>query len=156
MKNYTKTIIKVLAFTAAAFFTFVSCSDKNEEVWDKLPDPIVKFIEQYWPGAYASSYDVDDGEYQVRIANGPELDFDMNYNWTDIDGQGMPLPQVLLYDQLPTPLYEYLESGQLTDQVFEMERNNRNYKLELLNQELIYTIATQTVTSVPTTPASPR
>lgn len=134
--------------------SLASCSDDDDKVWTELPDPIAGFIDEYWPGSFARSYSRDDDGYDVQIANGPKLEFDLSYQWTEIDGKGLPLPGQLLFDQLPEPLYDYLESGQYLNQVFEIERNARYYQVELLNQELTYTISTGTIRSSATTPTS--
>lgn len=142
----------LIALTAVLLgLSLGACSDDDDDkVWTELPDPIAMFIDEYWPGSFARSYSRDDDEYKVQIANGPELEFDLNYQWTDIDGNGLPLPQQLLYDQLPETLYDYLQSGSYLNQVFEIERDARQYKVELLNQEVIYIISTGTIRTIAT------
>ncbi len=71
----------------------------------------------------------------------PGLTFGENYGWTAIDGYGMPLPQVMLFDQLPPRLYAYLQdSQQQLDSVFGMERDSKRYVLTLLDSTLTYDI----------------
>ena len=136
----------VLAALFAAW-GLAACDDDAAKVWNELPDPIAKFIDEYWPGSFARSYTHDDDGYTVQIANGPQIVFDTGYQWTGIDGKGLPLPQQLLFDQLPAALYDYLESGEYLNQVFGVGRDARQYTVELLDQELVYTIATGTVRS---------
>lgn len=130
---------KIITFLALAS-VMLACSD-NEE-YDKVPDPIIAFITQYWPNPIIEAYSHPSAnKYEVDIKNGPSLDFDGDYSWTEVDGEGLPLPQVFLYDQLPQPLYEYLEAGEYLNQVFEVERNSKTYTLDLLNIDLSYEIA---------------
>lgn len=128
------------------------CHD-HEEVWNEIPQPIVNFIETYWPGTYAQDYYSDsDGRHVVRIAYGPGLVFSADYGWISVDGYGEPMPEQFLFDCMPQDLYRYLKETQLTDQVFEASRDARTYELTLLNEDIIYTIADGSVHTVPTTP----
>ena len=137
--------MKKLALIFLLTATLWSCS--SNEGYDELPAPIVTFITKYWPNPVIETYSHPSAdEYVVDIKDGPKLEFDENYSWTDVDGVGMPLPQVFLFDQLPGALYEYLEAGSYTNQVFEVERNARTYELELLNIDLTYDIATGKIT----------
>lgn len=58
----------------------------------------------------------------------------------------MPLPQVLLFDQLPPALYKYLEETENLGNVFSLERNRSTYTVVLLDETLSYDIATQQIT----------
>lgn len=121
-----------------------ACS--SNEDYDEVPSPIIMFITQYWPNPIIENYShPSSGEYDVDVKGGPSFEFDSNYSWTEVDGNGMPLPQVFLYDQLPQTLYDYLEGGSYLDQVFEVERNSKTYSLDLLNIDLTYDIATATI-----------
>lgn len=118
----------------------------NDDDFDALPRDISSFVCQYWPNPSIESYTHPKAdEYVVILRDGPELNFDAAYQWTEIDGCGLPLPQVLLYDQLPEKLYDYLEATQQTNAVFELERTARIYKVELLDTELTYDIKSQTI-----------
>lgn len=68
--------------------------------------------------------------------------FDSSYSWTTIDGEGATLPQVLLFDELPPALYEYLESTENLTSVYRLDRNSRQYDVGLFDTALTYTIAT--------------
>ena len=121
-----------------------SCS--NNENYDEVPQSIIEFITQYWPSPIIENYThPNDNEYNVTIKNGPSIEFDGDYSWTEADGNGLELPQVFLYDQLPSKLYEYLESMEYLNEVFKVERTPRTYTLELLNTEIYYDIATGAV-----------
>lgn len=151
-----KTRISYIIGLLLAFSALSACSD-HAEVWDQIPQPIVNFIETYWPGTYAQSYNQNrDGTITVRIAYGPGLTFTSDYGWQSVDGYGEPLPEQFVYDCMPQDLYRYLEETEMTDQVFSVERNARTYELVLLNQDLTYTIADGSIQSTPTTPTSPK
>lgn len=127
-----------------------ACSNNDDNYYNEVPQPIITFITQYWPNPVIREYSHPSSNvYEIEIKNGPSLDFDGNFAWTEIDGNGMPLLRELLYDQLPTELYQYLESGSYLEQVFEVDRNARTYNVDLLNVDLVYDIATGVIRETP-------
>lgn len=122
---------------------FGACSSN---VWDEVPSPITSFVEQYYPGSGLSSYNQTDNGYQVKIANGATLSFDSDYFWTSIDGNGVRLPEVLVYNQLPPALFNYLQSVEQQNSVYRMSRDAHFYKLTMENTVITYDIATGKVT----------
>lgn len=121
-------------------------SCKDNEPWDQLPDPITQFINQYFPNSGIEGFSDSPTTYHIRISDGPGLTFDKDCQWEAINGYGMPLPQVLLFDQLPPALYKYLEETEDLNQVFSIERNARTYTVVLLDSTLYYDIHTQQIT----------
>lgn len=122
----------------------LSCS-KNE-AYDEVPETIIMFITHYWPNPVIETYShPSENRYEIIVKNGPTLDFDGDYSWTDIDGNGMPLPEVLLFNELPQKLYDYLEGGEYLNQVFEMERDSNGYKVTLLNVDVSYDIKSEVI-----------
>ncbi len=74
----------------------------------------------------------------MNIKNGATLTFDSENNWINISGNGVTLPEMLLYDQLPGPLYTYLEEIEEVGGVFAAGRTNEEYTLNLLDSEVTY------------------
>lgn len=68
--------------------------------------------------------------------------FDSSYAWSSIDGEGATLPQVLLFDELPPALYQYLEETESLNSVYRLDRDARQYEVGLFDSALTYTIAT--------------
>ncbi len=134
----------ILLFIAVVALIVSSCHNDSE--YDLLPPGAADFITQYWPDPYIESVTKPSkDETQVVVKNGPTITFGIDNEWTEIDGNGMPLPQVLLFDRLPSPLYDYLESGEYLNQVFEIERDPRRYEVEILNGDITYDIATHRI-----------
>lgn len=121
-----------------------SCS--HSDLWDELPAKITSFINQYYPNSELQSVSDSGGKYHVRINNGPGMTFDQDQEWLAVDGYGMPLPQVLLFDQLPPIVYNYLqETGQLNS-VFSISRDHGHYTIALLDSNLYYDVDTGQLT----------
>ncbi len=127
-----------------AILVLGSCN--NDTVWDDIPYPITKFISQYFPGQDASSFTSNDEIYHVKLKNGPGMTFNSKFNWTDINGYGERLPQVLLFDQLPPALYEYLQTGELQSDAISIERTTKQYIVVLIDTTVYFDIQTSKIT----------
>ncbi|MDE7458827.1 MAG: hypothetical protein K2M77_08165 [Muribaculaceae bacterium] len=133
-----------LAVTAIIMAIFAACSDS--EPWDELPEKISNFVTQYFPNTGLDSFSESTTTYHVRMSNGPGMTFNKDCEWEAINGYGMPLPQVLLFDQLPPALYKYLEETENLNSVFSLERDSSTYTVVLLDTTLTYDIQTQEIT----------
>ena len=140
-----------MIFLGMALAITTGCS--GSDLYDDLPSEIASFVTEYFPNPDINSYTKTTDSYYVRIYNGPGLTFDTDYHWTEINGYGMPLPQVLLFDQLPPALYDYIQSAEWLDSVFAISRDSKEYIVVLLKSSLRYDIATATITTI-ATPAS--
>lgn len=119
----------------------------SNDAWDDLPGDISDFITEYFPGSNVKSYtNAADGGHKVTIANGATLIFNKNNRWIEIDGEGVKLPEVLIYDQLPPALYDYLQSTEQQKSVFAMCRDKHFYKLTMLDTVITYNIDTGGIT----------
>lgn len=137
-----KLIIGIIIVLTALF---TACSD---EQYDSMPRSIQSFITQYWPNTAVEScdYNKTSDSWTIILKNGPTVSFDSAMSWTSVNGNGMPLPSDLLYDRLPPKLYDYLQSGSYTGQVFQISRDNLKYTVELLNSEIYYDIDSAEIT----------
>lgn len=133
--------IMAMAITAALLCTLPSACD-HSDLWNEVPGEISNFLNEYFPNSELVSVTHNSAGYHIRIDNGPGLAFDTEYKWVDINGYGMPLPQVLLFDQLPPRLYDYLQETQQLNAVFSMSRDGTQYTLTLLSSTLTFDTAT--------------
>lgn len=136
-----------LHYILLGMLLFVSgCS--GADFWDSMPAGIKSFIDLYYPNSEINSYAKGKDSYSVRLANGPGFEFNGDQHWTYINGYGLPLKQILVYDQTPGPLYDYLETIGAAAGVFTLARDEREYRLNLLQDSLVYTISTEQVRTV--------
>lgn len=135
----------IMATIVAVTLFFTAChSDDND--FNQLPQPIAEFVSTYYPGVGVESYSHSADTYHVRVSSGPGMTFGADYAWEAIDGYGMPLPQVMLFDQLPPKLYAYLQDSEQLNSVFSMSRDSKTYTLTLLQSSLYYDIASGEIT----------
>ncbi|MDE6134636.1 MAG: hypothetical protein K2F79_03580 [Muribaculaceae bacterium] len=121
-------------------------SCKDSDLWDDVPGPAAEFINRYYPFSQLSSVTHNASSYHVRIKDGPGITFDSDYAWTAVDGYGMPLPQVLLFDQLPPKMYMYIQETEQLNAVFAITRDPDVYTASLLDDTLTYRIKDESLT----------
>jgi hypothetical protein len=138
------------AISIAILSIATACNDTN--YYDDLPQEIAEFISQYYPNTGVESYSDTDNKYVLKLKDGPGMTFNSSYNWTNINGYGSVLPQVLLFDQTPPALYQYLQATDCLDGVYDMSRDTANYYLTLLSSSITYNISSEQITGHDTSP----
>lgn len=134
-----KSMKKTFLLFILSLVALASCHGSDN--FNLLPEPVSKFITCYWPDPDVESVKwISDDKLVVILNGGPTLTFNGKNEWTSIDGNGMPLLEMLLFDRLPQPLYDYILSGSYINQVFSIARTPRQYTVELLDSTLIYDI----------------
>lgn len=118
----------------------------SSTAWDEMPRPVADFTARYFPGQAVKSYDETGNGCRVTIRNGASIDFDKNYLWTVIDGNGNRLPQMLIYDQMPPALFQYLSETHADRDVYKVERTADTYIVTLADTYLTYDVSTARVT----------
>jgi len=120
--------------------TLLAIGSCGDDAWSELPGSVFEFVERYYPSTEVESYhqDKNTGVQTVKIKNGATLTFNSENNWININGNGVTLPGMLLYDQLPGPLYSYLKEIEEVGGVFAAERTSEEYILNLLDSEVTY------------------
>lgn len=130
-----------------ALLCLVAPSCSHDDVWNEVPAAVETFLNRYFPNSELESVTHTDAGLRVRIKNGPGLTFDAAGEWTVIAGYGEILPQVLLFDDLPPALYNYLEEAEVLDSVYSLERNSKTYIVGLSNTSVVYDISTGRISS---------
>lgn len=127
---------------ACLIMTIVAAACHGNEIYDEMPQDIQMFISRYFPNSEVQSFTHSASSYYVRIDDGPGMTFDQDYKWTSLNGYGLPLPQMFLFDQLPEKVYDYLQETSQLNSVFEVERTAKEYSLKLMHTTITYDIAT--------------
>ena len=137
-----KHILKYIWVILAVILT--NCSNGN--LYDEMPSEIQTFISQYFPNAPLESFTSSDNTYTVTLKSSATLTFDSDCKWIKLNGNGSTLPQVLLFDDFPPALYEYLQETENTNNVYVAARNPKIYTVELHDYTITYDIATGEIT----------
>lgn len=103
---------KLLAFFPILLGVWMlsSCDDEKKIDFGDLPSEARSFIENYFPSADILSIvqEKEDGrkEYQVKLSNGTDMEFDEDGGWTNIECYFSPLPTGILPANVITKVEE--------------------------------------------------
>ena len=117
----------------------------GNNAWDELPTSISRFVTWYFPEGEIESYSTSSQGSTVQIRNGATLKFNNEYEWTEINGNGVPLPDMFLSNQLPEPLYTYIEEMEQQRDVMLLKRTPQVITVEFRDSEIDYDRSTQTI-----------
>lgn len=126
-----------------AVITLQSCAN---DAWEDVPSTAYDFCMEYWPEYAIQTYGNIDGVQVVVIKGAATVYFDQASQWIKIDGNGGTLPPMLMWDQLPGPLYTYLEEIEAVRAVYVLARNATSYDVTLSNQTISYNVNTGEIT----------
>lgn len=103
---------KLLAFLPILLGVWMlsSCDDEKKIDFGDLPSEARSFIENYFPSADILSIvqEKEDGrkEYQVKLSDGTDMEFDEDGEWTNIECYFSPLPTGILSANVITKVEE--------------------------------------------------
>lgn len=103
---------KLLAFLPILLGVWMlsSCDDEKKIDFGDLPSEARSFIENYFPSADILSIvqEKEDGrkEYQVKLSDGTDMEFDEDGEWTNIECYFIPLPTGILPANVITKVEE--------------------------------------------------
>ena len=100
---------------------------------DQLPEAAKKFVEATFPGHTISYATVDmdflSKNYEVRLDNGVEIDFDNGGTWDKVDCKFSAVPA----DLVPATITEYVKTHFPGTQIVKIDKERRGYEVELSN-----------------------
>ena len=100
---------------------------------EQLPAAAMAFIQENFPGEGVTfaKIDFDNGrkQYEVRLNNGTELEFDKKGNWDKVDCQFNAVPSHLV----PTVIANYVNTTYPNTMVVKIDKERYGFKIELSN-----------------------
>lgn len=100
-----------------------------------LPEKAQTFLSTYFSGdAVASQKKDDDGEYEVILTSGIEIDFNSQGAWLNVDGkfengQYKALPEAFLTTELPATLLTFVTANYPDKEIIEVDKEFKNNTL---------------------------
>lgn len=125
---------------AITLLSLAAAACTNDDAVNELPQPVYSFVNTYWPGVAIESYDNANGVQTVRIKDSATVYFNESDSWIRINGNGVPLPQILIYDQVPAELYTNLASVGVESDIYQIERTGTEYILDFENNTMTYNL----------------
>ena len=107
-----------------------------------LPQKSRAFINSTFPGVQIWKVERDGGKFEVKLSNGVDIDFYMNGDWKDIDGEWVTIP----FSVLPATVANTVKQTYPQASIIKVEKEWGNYKIKLNNfMELYITASGQLV-----------
>lgn len=125
----------------------ISFSQKGDLISDnpnekRLPSATKAFIKKHYPESQiVSIVDDVDGDFEVRLDNKTELDFDRKGVWFQLDSKKKPFPNSII-EILPKEMIKYISKNYPEQFIKEVEKKSYGYRVTLNkpnNVELCFT-----------------
>lgn len=130
-----KTLRNLTLILACLFGTVLAVQADNEKPIsvNQLPKAAQQTVSKHFSGLKVALAKVESGllekSYDVVFTNGDHLEFDRNGGWTEISSKTRGVPSALI----PTGISTYLKSNYPGQKVVQIERDRREYEVELAN-----------------------
>lgn len=128
-----KKLMMVVIFLTGALFTFSATKSSEKPIpFEKLPKMAQEFIHTHFKGVNVVKCEVESPwtQFDVRMANGYDLEFDRSGNWTEIENEKGGISSSIL-SVLPQRTYSYLQSNYSGISVEKIERKKKGFKVTL-------------------------
>ncbi|MCP9612732.1 PepSY-like domain-containing protein [Coprobacter tertius] len=108
-------------------------TDNDRIPYDKLPTAARTFIEKTFPGVNAVKCEKEKGwtQYDVRLSNGVEIEFDRAGNWLEIESNNGPFTMMML-NLLPSKAVNYINTNFNGQGVKKVERKRNGYEVKVM------------------------
>ena len=127
-KVFLSSIIAIAAFVFA-----YSCSAKDTIVKVKdLPQTIQSFLAAHFSNTGVAVAIKDGNEFEIRMNNGWEIEFDNKGQWENIDCKRDKVPSSVI-SLIPETIASYLRSNFDKAYVTEISKGHSGYDIELSN-----------------------
>ncbi|WP_297191865.1 PepSY-like domain-containing protein [uncultured Campylobacter sp.] len=102
-----------------------------------LPAKIHNFVKQHFKGANIMFAERDMTSFDIDLSDGTKIEFNINGDWTDIDGRYKAIPTTFL----PNAVVSKVKAAQPNAQIMEVDRTINGYKFKFNNMMEVYTDA---------------
>lgn len=139
MKKNLLTLIGL--FLTSVLWVSCSKSDSDKVIpFSDLPPVAQTFLGTHFPSVNASKVEKDDDAdsngaiYEVKLANGTEIDFDAEGNWVSIDSGKNALPDAILAENANlSNALRYIRNGLPDTKITEIKKTKNGFEIELDN-----------------------
>lgn len=131
-----KKLMMLMVFLASAVLTFSATKGSEKPIpFEKLPKMAQEFIHTHFKGVKVVKCEVESPwtQFDVRMANGYELEFDRAGNWIEVQKEKGSISLSIL-GILPQRSYSYLQSNYSGVSVEKIERQKKGFKVSLNTQ----------------------
>ncbi|MBO4581737.1 MAG: PepSY-like domain-containing protein [Bacteroidales bacterium] len=120
---------KVLILTLSLItLSAVACHDRPV-TFNDLPQKAQQFINTHFKNIGVLSAKFDDGNYEVILKNGTEIEFSRQGEWKDVDCHTTAVPSAII----PAAIRDYVKAQFPDNIIVKIERDYNGYDIELDN-----------------------
>lgn len=103
--------------------------------FSQLPEKAQQFVNKHFDGVKVLSVQMDDNEYEVKLADGTEIDFYRDGDWKSVDCGKKAVP----YTIVPEPIKTYVLTKYPKNIIVSISYEHGQYEAELDNDiELMF------------------
>ena len=124
-------ISSIIAMTACIFSCSCTAEDLLVNVND-LPQTIQSFLASHFPNTKATTAIKDGNEYEIRMENGWEMEFDNEGQWEKVDCKLDEVPASVIA-LIPEKIISYIRSNFEKAYITEISKDRSGYDVELSN-----------------------
>lgn len=112
------------------FFTLTAMANNDYPVsFNNLPQKAQQFINQHFKDVGFLSAKQDDGNYEVTLKNGTEIEFTSQGDWKDVDCHNTAVPAAIV----PAGITKYVKAQFPNNIITKIEKKYNGYEIELNN-----------------------
>jgi hypothetical protein len=133
---------RIIAITAFLFaFAFAAQADERQINIGHMPRVALDFLKTYFADSLVTSANIErdvlDTDYEVKLVDGTEIDFDGRGEWTEITNRRSGVAATML----PLKITEYVKANYPDAHYIKIERGSRKYEVKLTNGlELLFSL----------------
>jgi hypothetical protein len=101
----------------------------------KDPTPAIQqFVSTYFPKATILLTQRDDGEYEVRLSDGTEIEFTRKGEWKNIDCKHSNIYTSVPAELIPVEIANYVKASFPNENIIKIDKDRRDWEIELSNR----------------------
>ena len=101
----------------------------------KDPTPaITEFVKTYFPKANVLLVKPEWDEYEVRLSDGTQLEFNRSYEWKKIDCEHSTTYNNVPTELVPEPITNYVNTSFANQGITKIEKKRRSWEIELTSE----------------------
>ena len=139
-----KKLVILTAFAALVCFgatnaTAINCethlaSDELSSITDNPTPAITEFVKTYFPKANVQMVKEEWDEYEVRLSDGTQLEFNRNCKWKKIDCEHSTAYNSVPAELIPEQIASYVKTNFADQGIIKIEKKRRGWDIELDNE----------------------
>ena len=120
----------ITAFVAILCFGMTTAKAQNN---NSTPE-ITQFVEQYFPQANILMVNAEWDEYEVRLSDGTQIEFNRKPEWEKIDCEHSTTYPTVPAELVPEPIANYVNTNFVNQGIIKIEKKRKGWEIELSNE----------------------